>query len=289
MDSVTENELVRGKRWDVLDKGHVILLDWMGDDQRITDSARLSYGVTKEAFEEADIKLLRMLMRHKHWSPFENVSLYFRVKAPIFVARQWFRHRTGKYNEISGRYTEMKDDCYVPETSRLQMQAKDNKQGSAFEEIEDAEYYRDSIREEQDDIFDRYTEYLHTGMAKELARINLPLSTYTEFTFKCDLRNMFNFAALRLDSHAQYEIRVYAEAMYEAMKLVAPHACKAFEDYQLNSLTFSGPEVRVLQDLLSGMVANDVAQTIMLAALAKSGATKREVGEFQDKLGIIGL
>lgn len=236
----------------VLDKGFVRLVDYMGGDQRIVQSARVSYGEGTKSFRQ-DKGLINYLMRNWHTSPFEQVSLTFHTKMPIFVARQWVRHRTAKLNEISGRYSVMKDEFYVPLPEHICYQSDDNKQGRG--ECLPAEEANEVIRmmvEEQRAVYSNYEAMLERGVARELARSNLPLSMYTEWYWQIDLHNLFHFLHLRMDAHAQYEIRAYAEAMATCAQAVAPLAYEAFQDHILGSVTFSGPEQQALNDMLAG-------------------------------------
>ncbi len=232
-----------------LDKGFVRLVDWMGSDQRIVQSARVSYGDGTKTVRE-DKGLIDYLMRHAHTSPFEQVNFTFHAKMPIFVARQIVRHRTAKLNEISGRYSILKDEFYEPDVSRMVKQSKDNKQGSSQELLEDAESFLQSFKDEQFGMYDNYEEYIQGGMAKEMARINLPLSIYTEWYWTIDLHNLFHFLKLRMDSHAQYEVRVYADAKYNLIKDIVPFACESFEQHVINGKKFSKDELDIMKELI---------------------------------------
>lgn len=233
----------------VLDHGFVRLVDVMGDDQRIVQAARVSYGAGTKSVRE-DRGLIRYLMRHKHTSPFEMVEFTFHLKMPVFVARQHIRHRTANVNEISGRYSVINDEFYIPDVSRMQKQSTDNKQGSSSELISNPEMEVHHLEVEDNQAYEAYKDRINAGMARELARINLPLSMYTEMYWKIDLHNLLHYLRLRLDDHAQYEIRVFAQAMYDLIKERVPLACEAFEDYALNSMTLSAAEVRLLGNLI---------------------------------------
>lgn len=234
---------------EILDKGFVRLVDFMGDDSSIVQAARVSYGKGTKKVSE-DEGLIRYLMRHQHSTPFEMVEAKFHCRMPIFVARQWIRHRTANVNEMSGRYSEIPDMFYVPELDKMTKQSSNNKQGGTNEVIDHTLTYQLKMHNEQKTIYSNYQNYLGTGMRKELARINLPLSAYTEWYWKIDLHNLFHFLKLRLDSHAQYEIRVFGEAMANLIKTKVPLAWKAFEDYQLNATKFSGLEMEALGKLI---------------------------------------
>lgn len=250
---VPEAEAILDKEFPVLDKGFVRLVDYFGGDQRIVQSARVSYGEGTKSVSQ-DGALIDYLLRHQHTSPFEQVVMTFHVKMPIFVARQWVRHRTGRMNEVSGRYSIMKEEFYVPEAEKVAPQSKDNKQGRASEafDSETANKIINQLEEGQKSAYENYSELLDAGLAREIARINLPLSLYTEFYWEMDLHNLFHFLKLRLDSHAQYEIRVYAEIMLEMCKKVAPMATESFINHQNNGVNFSGEEMDALRAILDG-------------------------------------
>src|SRR5688500_17087074 len=211
----------------VLDKGFVRLVDYLGGDARIVQSARVSYGAGTKTVRE-DRGLIHYLYRHQHTSPFEQVQLSFHVKLPIFVARQWVRHRTARLDEVSGRYSIMPDEFYVPDTDRIRYQSADNKQGSGEPMPFDfAQGAVDSLGSEQRCVYQNYSRMVDAGVARELARINLPLSLYTEWYWQIDLNNLFHFLALRLDAHAQYEIRAYGDALAQCAMAGPPVACVA--------------------------------------------------------------
>jgi thymidylate synthase (FAD) len=269
---------ILGCEFKVLNHGFVRLIDYMGGDERIVQSARVSYGKGTKSLRE-DEGLIRYLLRNRHTSPFEQVVLTFHCKMPIFVARQWVRHRTARLNEISGRYSVMKDEFYVPGPDQVCYQNKDNKQGrSGPLPLDEAERIIQTMTEDQGLVYEHYSSLLDDNptksVARELARVNLPLSLYTEWYWQIDLHNLFHFLSLRLDPHAQYEIRVYAEIMAECAAAVAPIAYMAFEEHVLHAKTFSRSEVEVLKKLL----AMDGATDIVLASLGK------EAGKFVEKL-----
>jgi len=267
-----------GKEIKCLDHGFVRLVDVMGDDSSIVQAARVSYGSGTKTVRE-DRGLIRYLMRHWHTTPFEMVEFKFHIKLPIFIARQWIRHRTANVNEYSGRYSIMKDDFYVPDLEQIRPQSENNKQGRSEEafEPEKAKQIQDSISKVQKDLYKDYENLLDDNFARELARINLPLSNYTEWYWKIDLHNLFHFLRLRIDSHAQYEIRVFGEAMAEIVKQIVPHAWEAFEDYRLNAANFSKPELNALKELLNGTKVEDLN-------LEELKLSKREFGELKTKL-----
>ncbi len=270
-----------GEKFECLDKGFVRLIDVMGDDSAIVQAARVSYGKGTKSVNE-DRGLIRYLMRHRHTSPFEMVEFKFHVKLPIFVARQWIRHRTANVNEYSGRYSEMKNEFYIPEKTQIRQQSEINKQGRSDAGIDEheADSIIDRMNSIQGELFDEYSSLLDKNIARELARINLPLSTYTEWYWKIDLHNLFHFLNLRLDSHAQYEIQVYAEIMAGLIKPFVPLAWEAFEDYVLNGQGFSGIELRALKKMLPGELPDD-------DSLKELGLKGGELREFKEKFNKI--
>ncbi|MDP3179016.1 MAG: FAD-dependent thymidylate synthase [Spirochaetaceae bacterium] len=227
----------------VLDKGFVRLVDYMGGDARVVQAARVSYGKGTKSFRE-DAALIDHLLRNDHTSPFEQVILTFHIKLPIFVARQWIRHRTARVNEISGRYSVMKDEFYIPRPEHVAFQSDDDRQGrssaAAPDELVSATLAK--LGDGQRLAFSDYSELIESGIARELARVNLPLSLYTEWYWQIDLHNLFRFLALRLDSHAQLEIRVYAQRLLELARTVAPACCSSFENHILKGQRFSAQE-----------------------------------------------
>ncbi len=246
-------EQILDKEFPVLDKGFVRLVDYLGSDQRIVQSARVSYGEGTKSYRQ-DKGLINYLLRNDHTSPFEQVVFTFHIKAPIFVARQWVRHRTARMNEISGRYSIMKDECYVPDNAHIALQSEDNKQGRKNEPVDDktAEKVKELLTKSYDASFAAYHELLDMGIARELCRVDLPLSLYTEFYWQIDLHNLFHFLALRLDGHAQYEIRAYAEVMLEIVKAVCPIAAEAFETHKRGGAHFSEKEINALKAMIEG-------------------------------------
>jgi thymidylate synthase (FAD) len=280
-EQIPEAEALLDKEFKVLDHGFVRLIDYMGSDQAIVRAARVSYGKDTRKISE-DRALIRYLIRHRHTSPFEMVEMKFHVKLPIFVARQWIRHRTANVNEYSGRYSVMRDEFYLPKPEHIKFQATDNKQGRSDKDIPDdlkeqlIAYFRDSQRE----AYDNYQKFIDDGLARELARINLPLSLYTEWYWKIDLHNLFHFLKLRADCHAQYEIREYANVMARMVETVCPVAYEAFVDYTLNSQCFSGPELQALAHFLSDFPSD-------VDTLVTQGLSKREARELIAKINSI--
>ena len=228
----------------MLDHGFVRVVDYMGDDAAIVQAARVSYGAgTKTARDDAG--LIRYLMRHWHSTPFEMCEIKLHVKLPVFVARQWIRHRTANVNEYSARYSILDREFYIPDPAHLAAQSRVNNQGRG-ERPRGAEAARvlALLRRDADTAYDHYEAMLSTegqqGLARELARMNLPANVYTQWYWKIDLHNLFHFLRLRADPHAQYEIRAYAEALCDVVKDWVPAAYAAFEDYRLNAVHVLG-------------------------------------------------
>ena len=250
--------------------GFVGLIDTMGSDEEIAQAARVSYGrnaILKT--KDEDRGLLRYLMREKHTSPFEMAEVKFHLKLPIFVMRQLIRHRTANVNEYSGRYSEMSDEFYVPDNDYMEAQSKTNKQGRAGGiDDRDKKTINDLITQAEDYSYGTYQILLnespvvtdeinpfsheYPGLAKELSRMVLPVANYTECYWKIDLHNFFHFLRLRLDSHAQREIRDFAQAMYDFVKPYFPLSMEAFEDYVLYARTLSRMDILAIRDMLSG-------------------------------------
>lgn len=270
----------------VLDKGFIRVIDYMGNDSAIVQAARVSYGKgTKQTNQ--DRGLIQYLMRHRHTTPFEMCDIKFHIKLPIFIARQWIRHRTASVNEYSARYSIMSNEFYIPRPEDMAMQSKSNKQGR--DNILSAEQSARLLKLLQDDAercYDHYQEMLNEdiegnilnednpSLARELARMNLTLNFYTEWYWKINLHNLFHFLSLRADSHAQYEIRAYAEAMLNIVKEWVPFAYEAFMEYRVNGASFSGNAVKAMKAMLKG--EKITAET--------SGMSKREWTEFANTL-----
>ncbi len=258
----------------VLDHGFVRAVDYMGDDSAIVQAARVSYGTGTKKVSE-DRGLIRYLMRHRHTTPFEMCEIKFHVKLPVFVARQWIRHRTANVNEYSARYSILEDEFYIPDQAHLAAQSTSNHQGRG-EVLEGAEAAKilDILRGDAVNAYGHYQEMLNEtadgepivpsrdGLARELARINLPVNIYTQWYWKIDLHNLFHFLSLRADPHAQYEIRVYADAMAEMVKRWVPHAFEAFEDYRLGSAYLSRGGLDVVRRMLDGEAVTQEKSTL---------------------------
>ena len=258
----------------VLDHGLVRVIDYMGDDDAIVQAARVSYGAgTKKA--QDDNSLIRYLMRHWHSTPFEMCEIKLHVKLPVFVARQWIRHRTANVNEYSARYSILDKEFYIPDPRNLATQSKINNQGRGeILEAEDAQRVLEILKNDSDRSYTNYENLLSSdgqpGLARELARMNLPTNIYTQWYWKTDLHNLFNFLRLRADKHAQYEIRVYAEIISEIVEKWVPKAFKAFLDYQMNSMHLSRQAIDCLKRKLRGEKVS----------FEKSDMSKREWNEF---------
>jgi thymidylate synthase (FAD) len=254
---VPEAQAILDKEYWVLDHGFVRLVDYMGGDDRIVAAARVSSGLGTKSVRE-DNALIHYLMRNRHTSPFEQVILTFHAKMPIFVARQWVRHRTARLNEVSGRYSVVADEFYLPTTDQIRKQSRRNNQGRAEEDLprELQERALETLKRDQVSAYASYEEMLGYDIARELARINLPLSIYTQWYWQIDLHNLFRFLRLRLGKHAQYEIRQYAEVIAQMARAVAPVAFEAFEEHDLCAARLPKTVKERLQALLGSMAAS---------------------------------
>jgi len=250
---VEDAEAVLDQSFPVLDKGFVRMVDYMGSDERIVQSARVSYGKGTKSYRE-DKGLIDYLLRNEHTSPFEQVVFTFHTKMPIFVARQWVRHRTARINEISGRYSVMPREFYLPSIEDISFQSSDNKQGRSEENVPDElkQKVLEILQKGQEESYGQYSELVEEGLARELARINLPLSLYTEWYWQIDLKNLFHFLNLRMDPHAQMEIRVYADRIHQLASLVCPMAFESFDQHIKGSVRFSAEEMEALKNTLAG-------------------------------------
>ncbi len=271
----------------VLDHGFVRVVDYMGDDSAIVQAARVSYGRGTRRVSE-DKGLISYLMRHRHTTPFEMCEIKYHVKLPIFVARQWIRHRTANVNEYSARYSILDNEFYIPAPEHLAAQATTNRQGrGAVIEGKAAERVLALLREDSERAYVGYSEMLNEdetgkrrnpswpGLARELARMNLSLNFYTQWYWKIDLYNLMHFLALRADPHAQYEIRAYAEAMLETVRRWVPLAYGAFLEYRMHAATISATGLKVIRHLLAGELVDQ----------ASSGLSPREWRELMAVLG----
>ena len=260
----------------VLDHGFVRVVDYMGDDAAITQAARVSYGKGTRSVQN-DEGLIRYLMRHWHSTPFEMCEVKLHVKLPVFVARQWIRHRTANVNEYSARYSILDREFYVPAPEHVAAQSAVNNQGrGAALEGEEAARVLETLKSDAERCYDHYEEMIsqegQQGLARELARMNLPASIYTQWYWKVDLHNLFHFLRLRADAHAQYEIRVYAEAIGDIVRDWVPFAYRAFEDYRLGAASLSAQMMTCLRRMLAGEEVTE----------ENSGLSKREYREFRE-------
>jgi thymidylate synthase (FAD) len=284
----------------VLDHGFVGLIDTMGDDDAVVQAARVSYGSGTKTVN-TDRNLIRYLMRHKHTTPFEMCEVKFHIKLPIFVMRQLIRHRTAQVNEYSGRYSVMSDNFYVPELDNIKKQSKTNKQGRdedfSDEDKDKAQTWMESVHNRAHDV---YHKFIKDDMARETARAVLPVSNYTEAYWKCNMKNFLHMVHLRADSHAQWEIQEYANAMYDLVKPKFPIICEAWEDYAQNAVTFSGPEMKLLKEEVIGDYAVNWADYLIDSYYEsvheslpraedelreKYNLSKRELEELKTKIG----
>ncbi len=276
----------------ILDHGFIAVKDYMGDDGSVLSMARMSYGRGTKTVSD-DRALLRYLMRHMHTSPFEGCVIKLHVKLPIFVMRQWVRHRTASLNEYSARYSMMPDEFYMPDAQHLAVQSTDNKQGrGATLSAEQADAVRALLEQDAKHAFASYHRLLNqdedgteiepdtVGLARELARIGLPLSTYTQMYWQTNLHNLLHFLKLRADRHSQWEIRVYAEKILELLADWVPLTAEAFTDYQHQSAKLSRMDLELVRAMLAGKATIDDAD--------QYGLSKREARELAETLGLMG-
>lgn len=264
----------------VLDHGSVKLITWGGSDKLIVDAARTSYqGGTKSVREDAD--LIDYLLRHSHWSPFEMVNFTFYIRVPLFIAQQLLRHRTAKLNQESARYSVMEDVFFTPDV--LRTQSKTNKQGSEGQIVgHSAAAMKEAIQDNQERAYSLYLAMIESGVARELARTVLPQSLYTRMYWQSDLRNLFNLLKQRLDPHAQHEIQVYAQPMFEIIKAIAPAATAAFEEHVLYGTTFSRTDMALFKEILESL---DEPAALLNAGGKHHGLKKSRRRELLAKLG----
>ena len=268
-----------------LDHGFVRVIDYMGDDTAIVQSARVSYGKGTKKISN-DKGLIKYLMRHWHSTPFEMCEIKLHVKLPIFIARQWIRHRTANVNEYSARYSILDKEFYIPSAENLASQSEVNKQGRAEAlSPEEAQKVISILKNDAEQTYQNYEVMLNEnsdgetldensmGIARELARMNLTLNTYTQWYWKIDLNNLLHFLALRADAHAQYEIRVYADIILDIVKKWVPITYEAFEDYRIGGTQLSAKEILILKKVIKGETIDPDAE----------GISKREWGELQKK------
>lgn len=276
-----------------LNHGFVRLVDRMGNDSAIIQAARVSYGEGTKSVRE-DVELINYLLRHCHTTPFEMVEFKFHIKMPIMVMRQWIRHRTANVNEYSARYSILDGEFYIPDPENLATQSTKNKQGREIK-IDDVQAQRiiEILKNDAESCYNNYKYMLNdpeaddfddtrSSLARELARMNLPVNIYTQCYWKIDLHNLFHFLGLRMDSHAQYEIRVFANAMFDIIKKYVPAACDAFLQYRLNSMTLSQKEILLVKCMVTtGISLNDLPRP--------DDFSKGEWRETRDKFKKLGL
>ncbi len=283
-----ELEAVLYRPIEVLDHGFIRVIDYMGDDSSIVQSARVSYGKGTKKISN-DKGLIKYLMRHRHSTPFEMCEIKFHIKLPIFIARQWIRHRTANVNEYSARYSILDKEFYIPSAENLAAQSAINNQGRGDALTDDeASNVIQILKKDAEQTYSNYETLLNessegniideskSGIARELARMNLTLNTYTQWYWKIDLNNLLHFLALRADDHAQYEIRVYAAAMLDIVKKWVPLTYEAFEDYRIGGTELSAKEVNLMRKLLKGEKVS----------FEEEGLSKREWSELQRKFEI---
>lgn len=284
-------EELLGRYFPVLDHGFIALKDYMGGDEAIDEAARTSYGAgTRQVTERRG--LIRTLRRNLHTSPFEMCELKFHCSMPIFVARQWIRHRTASVNEYSGRYSVIPMLFYTPDDDQIRAQSKRNKQGrGALLETEASATAAQVFREHRDRVAMDYEWMVGEDFARELARIDLPLSTYTQWYWKIDLHNLLHFLGLRCDPHAQFEIRVFADVMAGMVKRVAPFSFEAWIDYFFAGARMSRMEIDLLRELIRPAESKIPTLSEKLEFWQRNvlsggdyGLTTREIGEFFEKL-----
>lgn len=284
--NIPEADRLIGVKRPVLTHGYVVLVDYMGGDAAIVQAARVSYGAGTKSVRD-DRGLIRYLLRHRHTTPFEMVELKFLIRLPVYVARQMVRHRTSNLNEASARYSVVPDQFDRPEIVDVRRQSTRNRQGRGDAlPVEVSEKFLDDLDRVTKDAYRSYTEALSAGVARETARIILPLAHYTEWYWKIDLHNLFHFLSLRLDPHAQEEIRRYAAEMAAIAHAVAPVASEAFDEFQLGGLALSRREQRAVREMLSGATVEDACRTAGLPTVREDGKpmTTGEGVEFLEKL-----
>ena len=286
--TVPSLEEILYKPLQALDHGFVRVIDYMGDDTAIVQSARVSYGKGTKKITN-DKGLIKYLMRHWHSTPFEMCEIKLHVKLPIFIARQWIRHRTANVNEYSARYSILDKEFYIPSVENLASQSQVNKQGRAENlSPEEAEKVINILKNDAEQTYNNYEVMLNEnsdgetldegsmGIARELARMNLTLNTYTQWYWKIDLNNLLHFLKLRADAHAQYEIRVYADIILDIVKKWVPITYEAFEDYRVGGTQLSAKEILILKKIIKGETVDPDVE----------GISKREWGELQKKFDL---
>ncbi len=284
--SVPEADRLIGVKRPVLGHGFVVLVDYMGDDAAIVQAARVSYGQGTKSVRD-DRGLIRYLMRHRHTTPFEMVEYKFLVRLPIFVARQWVRHRTSSLNEVSARYSVVPDEYEVPDAPEVRHQSSRNRQGRGGPlPAEAVERFRSDLEGVSKRAYEAYSSALEAGVARETARLLLPVAFYTQWYWKINLHNLFHFLSLRLDPHSQEEIRLYAAEVAKLARVVSPVAFEAFEEFQVEGLSLGRRERRALRSLLEGRDPTAACADAGLPLTREDGRpmTTGEGVEFLEKL-----
>jgi thymidylate synthase (FAD) len=284
--SVPEADREIGVRHPILAHGFVALVDYMGDDAAVVQAARVSYGRGTKTVRD-DRGLVRYLLRHRHTTPFEMVELKFLVRLPIFVARQWIRHRSGSVNEYSARYSVVPDEFEVPAPEEVRHQSGRNRQGRGEPlEANVVERFRFDLERVSEDAYAVYSRALEAGVARETARLVLPVAYYTQWYWKTNLWNLFHFLSLRLDAHAQEEIRLYAAEVARLGRLVCPVAFEAFDEFVLESVPLGRREQLALRSLLAGATPEQACRDAELPLVREDGKpmTSGEGVEFLEKL-----
>jgi thymidylate synthase (FAD) len=284
--SVPEADRLIGVKHPVGSHGYVVLVDYMGNDAAIVQAARVSYGMGTKSVHD-DRGLVRYLMRHRHTTPFEMVEFKFLVRLPIYVARQWVRHRTANLNETSARYSVVRDEFDLPPLDDIRRQSRRNRQGrDEALPPEVSAGFRDDVERISRDSYDAYRRALDSGVARETARIILPLAYYTEWYWKIDLHNLLHFLSLRLDPHAQEEIRRYSAELAQIARAICPVAYEAFEEFTLDGLTLTRREQRAVRALLDGATPTSACEAAGLPLVREDGKpmTSGEGVEFLQKL-----
>ncbi len=284
--TVAEADRLVGVRRPVLSHGFVALVDYMGDDAAIVQAARVSYGKGTKSVRD-DRGLIRYLMRHHHTTPFEMVEYKFLVRLPIYIARQWIRHRTSSTNEYSGRYSIVPDEFEVPEADEVRHQSGRNRQGRGDPlPPEVVERFRRDLESVATQAYVAYSRALDAGVARETARLLLPVAYYTQWYWKINLHNLFHFLSLRLDAHAQEEIRLYAAEVAKLARVVCPVAFEAFEDFQVEGIALGRRERKALRFLLDGKTPQEACVAADLPLTREDGRpmTTGEGVEFLEKL-----
>ena len=268
-----------GEEVKVLDHGFIRVIDYMGDDAAIVQAARVSYGKGTKSVRE-DEGLINYLMRHRHTTPFEMCELKLHVKLPIFVARQWIRHRTGSFNEYSARYSIMDKEFYIPSNENLGLQSISNKQGTEgrLDETVANTAIKD-ITSHSNYAYDLYQQMLEWGVSREISRMVLPLNIYSQWYWKVDLKNLLDFLNLRTDPHAQYEIRVYAEEIEKILSHWLPITYGAYKNHMKDGVGFSSEAMEVMKSMMAGDMMDQET----------SGLSKREWNEFTAQIGFYNL